>query len=73
MKYCKNCSILYSDEAAACPKCGIDSAKAEAEEIASGKAEHKRVALDWLWLVIGVPLLIGLVYLFVYILRLLGH
>lgn len=69
MKYCKNCRIFYSDEAAACPKCGIDAQRAASEEISSEKAEHKRVALDWLWLVIGVPLLIGLIYLFVYIFR----
>ncbi len=73
MKYCENCRSFYSDDAAACPKCGIDDEKAKAEEIASGEAEHKRVVLDWLWLLIGVPLLIGLVYLFVYIIKYLGH
>lgn len=73
MRYCKKCRILYSDKAAACPKCGIDADKAKEEEIASEKAGQKRVALDWLWIVIGVPLLIGLIYLFVYILRIIGH
>ena len=27
MKYCKNCRILYSSQAAACPKCGIAEPK----------------------------------------------
>lgn len=69
MKYCKNCRIFYSDSAAACPKCGVDSEKARAEAISSEAAEHKRVVRDWIFIAIGVPLFIGLIYLLVYILR----
>ena len=69
MKYCKTCRTFYSDEAAVCPKCGIDAARAKAEAVSSEKAEQKKVIKDWIWLVIGVPLFIGLIYLLVYILR----
>lgn len=72
MKYCKKCRILYSDEAAACPKCGVSDEAAKAEEIAPVSSDKKRVGLDWLWLVIGIPVFIGLIYLFVYLLKSIG-
>lgn len=73
MKYCKNCHILYSSEAAACPKCGITPPEqkegAEGGQAPADKAEVRR---DWLWLIIGVPVLIGVIYLAVFILKQLG-
>lgn len=59
MKYCKNCHILYSSCAAACPKCGIKPQRQQEQTPADGKAVRR----DWLWLVIGIPALIGAIYL----------
>ena len=69
MKYCKKCHTPYSDEAAVCPKCGVSAEKAARAEISDENAEKRRVGLDWLWLVIGIPPFIGLIYLFVWLLR----
>ncbi len=69
MKYCRKCHILYSDAAAACPKCGA----AEAPVQPSGeKPEKGRVVRDWLWIVIGVPVLIGVVYALIKLLNSIG-
>lgn len=72
MKYCKNCRILYSSQAAACPKCGIAEPKREGgqEQPAPDKEEIRR---DWIWLVIGVPILIGVIYLLILLLKSLGQ
>ena len=69
MKYCKKCHILYSDAAAACPKCGAF----EPEKQSGGeKPEKGRVVRDWLWIVIGVPVLIGVVYALITLLNSIG-
>ena len=73
MKYCKQCHIVYSDFAAACPKCGAESAAAKANVREQSKeADKKTVRRDWLWLVIGIPLLIAVTYLIVFLTKLAG-
>lgn len=73
MKYCKKCHILYSSFAAACPKCGAEEAAAAARNAArSDEADKKTVRRDWLWLVIGIPLLIGIMYLIVFLTKAAG-
>ena len=47
----------------------MSAEKAARAEISDEKAEKRRVGLDWLWLVIGIPLFIGLIYLLVWLLR----
>ena len=69
MKYCRNCHILYSSQAAACPKCGIAQPKAEEQEASPERNEVRR---DWLWILIGVPALIGVVYLLILLLKSIG-
>ena len=71
MKYCKSCHILYSDAAGACPKCGvIQPEKAPAKNDAPQQSADKRsVRRDWLWIAVGVPLFIGLIYLLVYLIK----
>lgn len=69
MKRCEKCRTLYSEEAAACPKCGVR----EYEEAPAGEKPDKgSVARDWIWLAVGIPLFIGLIYLLVYVIKLLG-
>ena len=70
MRYCKNCHILYSSFADACPKCGIKPAKAAESEEAPG--DKKRVRNDWLFILFGIPVLIGLLYLIALFIRSLG-
>ena len=70
MRYCKRCRILYSSFAAACPKCGVAPEKRTEPAEAS---DPKSVRRDWLWLVIGIPLLIAVTYLAVYLVRLAGN
>lgn len=73
MRYCKKCHILYSSFADACPKCGTETAavRAAAKE-KQPEADKKTVRRDWLWLVIGIPVLIAVMYLIVYLVKLAG-
>ena len=73
MRYCKNCHILYSSEAAACPKCGIPhEAESMKEALSSAPSDKKTVRRDWLWIAIGVPVLIGVIYLLILLLKSIG-
>ena len=69
MKYCRNCRILYSSQAAACPKCGIAEPPKEQAPVEPDKA---RVRRDWVWIGIGVPVLIGVVYLLILLMKPIG-
>ena len=68
MKYCRRCHILYSGYAAACPKCGVAPVKKEQRQGEPG--DVRIVGRDWLWLVIGIPVLIAVIYLAVYLVKL---
>lgn len=73
MKYCKRCHILYSSCAAACPKCGADeAARKNAASAEPCEADKKTVRRDWIWLAVGIPLLIGIMYLIVFLVKLAG-
>ncbi|MBO4385003.1 MAG: hypothetical protein J5854_06255 [Clostridia bacterium] len=72
MKYCRNCRIFYSSQAAACPKCGVSYEAAKANEIAEGEADKRRVRRDWIWLAVGIPLFIGLIYLLIKLFDMIG-
>ena len=69
MKYCRRCHILYSSAAAACPICGIAAPEREEEAPPADKA---RVRRDWIMIIVGVPLLIGAVYLIISLIKALG-
>ena len=69
MRYCKSCHILYSSEAAACPKCGIAAPKEEQKAAPADKASVRR---DWIWIAVGVPVLIGVIYLLILLLKSIG-
>ncbi len=67
MKYCRRCHILYSSAAAACPKCGIaEPEKADGPAAPATKSEVRR---DWIMLAVGIPLLIGAIYLIVSLIK----
>ena len=60
MKYCSNCNTLYASSLSACPKCGID--QEAAEEATYREAKPGETKKQWMFIVIGVPLLIILLY-----------
>ncbi|MBO4848609.1 MAG: hypothetical protein J5586_05605 [Clostridia bacterium] len=72
MKYCRNCHILYSDEAAACPRCGVAAPEKEAAPEPEAQPDPGSVRRDWLYLVIGIPLFIAFSYLIVYLIKTIG-
>ena len=70
MRYCKRCRMLYSSFAAACPRCGVAPAKKAGQQ---AESDPKTVRRDWIWLAIGIPLLIAVMYLAVYLVRIAGN
>ena len=73
MKYCRNCHIVYSSEAAACPKCGIPhEAENRQKAVSDTAADKKTMRRDWIWIAIGVPVLIGVIYLLILLLKSIG-
>lgn len=57
MKYCKKCGVLYATDV--CPKCGIVFPDEQTRPVME-KPEHVR--RSWVILVIGIPVLIGVIY-----------
>lgn len=72
MKYCKKCGVLYSDLLSACPKCGVTL---EDSNAAPPKEPSRRVLIrQWIGICIGIPALVGILYLVIYYLSVLsGH
>ncbi len=64
MKYCKKCGVLYSDLLHACPKCGVPLEDPNAEP---PKEASKRVRVrQWIGICVGIPALVGVLYLVIY-------
>lgn len=70
MKHCKSCGTFYSDAAGVCPRCNAsleqipDAPKLSGDEL---KARRKK---DWIGVLIGVPALIGLIYVLYFLIKL---
>lgn len=80
MKVCKACGTLYNEKEGPCPKCYSDdllrSGEAAQNEIRtdmSAEEAEKAKKKAWIEILIGVPALIGLIYLMFYILQLIGR
>ena len=77
MEFCMKCGAFYEDkDGKGCPKCAENAqlhAAAEAAEInhemdtESARRARRRA---WIELIIGVPAFIGVIYLIVYLIRL---
>ncbi|MDO4572402.1 MAG: hypothetical protein Q4C13_03470 [Clostridia bacterium] len=67
MKYCKLCGVLYSDENACCPKCNAALDAYAPPEPPEADSRTKRA--QWLALCLGIPAMIGLFYLFFWLIR----
>lgn len=61
MKYCKQCGVLYSSTLTQCPKC--NAALIEHEEPPAPEAPTRVKVRHWLGLCVGIPVLIGILYL----------
>lgn len=60
MKYCRKCGVLYSTSV--CPKCGILEPETEESNV---PADPSVVRKQWIGILIGIPMLIGLIVLVV--------
>ena len=68
MKFCKNCGTLYDDSKVDCPRCTAKELEPDYDALAYDGAmdEAKAAKLrkkSWIQLIIGVPVLIGVIYL----------
>lgn len=61
MKYCKKCGVLYSGLLVQCPKC--NTALEEYQEPAAPEAPKEVKTRQWIAICIGIPALIGFMYL----------
>lgn len=63
MKKCPCCQITFTDEAETCPKCQCMLAEYTPEEAEmltdSFKAKRRR---DWIWIFVGVPAMLLIIY-----------
>lgn len=60
MKYCKKCGVLYATDD--CPKCGIVYPEQSVQPPPEKPGSIRR---GWIALVVGVPVLIGVIYLII--------
>ena len=65
MKYCKKCGVLYTTDV--CPKCGIIESDSASQEVGAEESPTK-VRHAWIWFLIGIPAMIGLIYLIILLL-----
>ena len=75
MKFCKQCGTLYDDSNVDCPRCTAKALEPDCDTLAydSTMDEEKAAKLrkkSWIQLIIGVPALIGVIYLAGYLLKL---
>lgn len=76
MKICKQCGTLYGKGTGVCPKCAANEAMLEHENDAPlqlSDEELKRARVkSWIWIILGVPAFIGLIYGIIYLMKLLA-
>lgn len=69
---CKKCGTLYNAKEGPCPKCSteplMEQEQAQAEM--SGEEAKRLRKKAWIQLVIGIPALIGFIYLLAYLYKL---
>lgn len=65
MKYCKKCGVLYDGSLPQCPKC--NSLLIEHEEPPAPEASKETKAKQWIGIVIGIPALVGFLYLLIWV------
>ena len=74
MKRCKQFGTFYSESNAVCPKCGIelpdadDSVDLDNQAVNAGELRKQKIK-SWILLVVGVPALIGFIYLVYFLIR----
>ena len=79
IRFCRQCGTLYNDSGGECPKCAANKLLCEdptghatnAEMTPEQASRARRSA--WISIAIGVPLFIGIIYIIVYIMKLLSR
>jgi len=74
MRFCKECGTPYTKALGVCPKCNAKAVQEEAGKTRTlteeeAKVERKR---SWIGITIGVPGLIGFIYVMYYIMKILS-
>lgn len=75
LKFCKSCGTLYDEARVECPKCAARALEPDYDELTYNRemneAEADRLRRkSWIQLIIGVPALIGVLYLAGYLIKL---
>lgn len=76
MPFCKKCGTFYPNSLGDCPKCNANALLEEqppelqAAEMSEEEASRAR-RKSWIQILIGVPALIGLLYLVAYLMKVL--
>lgn len=74
MKRCPCCGVTFTDEPETCPKCNcyLDATSPDEEVMrtAEYKAKRKR---DWIWIIVGVPAMLALIYGAYWLLQTIWH
>ena len=68
-KMCPRCARLFEETETHCPRCKvelIDVPEAPVEELSEEELKKKRRS-DWMWIILGVPALILLIYAIGYV------
>ncbi len=69
MPFCKTCGTLYNKKQGPCPKCSTSNIKYQAKPMSDEEALRLRKKA-WVQILIGVPALIGFIYLIIYLMDL---
>lgn len=79
MKICRKCGTLYRNKEGECPKCSanklIADGTAQNAEINTQMSEEEAAKARkkaWIEIIIGIPALIGLIYLIMFAIKALG-
>ena len=73
MKHCKNCGTFYNSSLPCCPKCNPQLKQYDEEIKTAPKADSQKVKRQWIFLIIGIPALIGMYYLIGLLMRAIGR
>ena len=67
MKYCRRCGVLYAEGNACCPRCNAALEEYVPEE--APVADRSVRLRQWIALCVGIPAMIGVFYLFFWLIR----
>lgn len=73
MPFCKTCGTFYPKSMGICPKCNANELLEQQADAAppplTPEAEHALKKRRWITIIVGLPMLIGLIYGIYYVVR----